>query len=533
VFYQPLTSQIPGSTNTFHNSNSARLALIAFLLFACVPSYFGQKPALTNAPKAERIAWVGKAGVKRFRLQIANDEQFNDVMFDGLVTGSEYVARDLDPGHYYWRVAPAESTSRQFLKVAQFEIKAATPEKQPASLSASSVTRPVAPGWFVTTGEIAAPVAAQLRKGADPDFLGINSEGTVYALDGLRGIALWTARYTLDVKRGVKPSLPIRLFVPLIVNGIASDPNSDSLVIVAFQKGLRALESSTGKEFWSTALNGSIVGGLAADMDGKAGPEIYLSDERQERLVVLDAITGNVQSMSKLSGKPVGAPVLLTAKNSRLLLIPLAGGTIDVRKNDRAHVQTIKLGSAMTTPPIVVETSRGLLILVGTKEGLSAFDANSFQPLGRFAIENDYPVGSLSMTDLDGDNKADSAVIITNLGRVANVKLSDGTIRWIVEGFGLANAAAFADVDGDGRPDLLVPGSRSFAVGLSRDDGSKIWESPPTDSSNPVSRSPMRTRRLATATMKDGRVMIVGSDPSSVGLRAIELPKSGATPAPR
>jgi putative pyrroloquinoline-quinone binding quinoprotein len=533
VFYQPLTSQIPGSTEAFHNPNSVRLALLALILFAYVPNYFGQKPALTNAPRAERIVWVGKAGVKRFRLQIANDKQFNDVMFDGLVAGSEYVARDLDPGHYYWRVAPAESTRRQFLKVAQFEVKPATPDKQPAPLTASPITHAVAPGWFVTTGEIAAPVAAQLRRGADPDFLGVNSEGTVYALDGLRGVALWTARYTLDAKRGSKPSLPIRLFLPLIVDGIVSDANSDSLVIVAFQKGLRALESSTGQEFWSTALNGSIVGGLAADVNPKAGPELYLSDERQERLIILDAITGNVQSMSKLSGKPVGAPVLVTAKNSPVLLIPLVAGAIDVRKNDGAHVQTIKLGSAMTTPPIVVETARGLLILVGTTGGLAAFDANSFQPLGRFAIENDYPVGSLSMTDLDGDNKADIAVIITNLGRVANVKLSDGTIQWIVEGFGLANAAAFADMDGDGRPDLLLPGSKSFAVGLSRDDGSKIWESPPTDSSNPGPRSPMRTRRLAAATMKDGRVMIVGNDPSSVGLRAIELPKSVAAPAPK
>lgn len=507
--------------------------MIAFLLLACPPGYFGQKPVSTSTPQTERIAWTGQTGVKRFRLQIANDEQFNDVMFDGLVTGSEYVARDLVPGRYYWRVASADSPSLQFLKVAQFEIKPKNEGKQPPPVSASSPVPVIAPGWFVTTGEISTPIAAQLRKGSDLDFIGVNSEGTVYALDGSRGIALWTAPYKLAAKRSGRQLLPLRQFVPIIVNGIGSGVDSDSLAIVSFEKGLRALEGSTGRQVWSTEFTRSIVGGLVADMDAKAGPEVYLSDERQDQLVILDARTGSVQSVTKLSGKPVGAPVLLSNKTARLLLIPLNGGAIDVRKSDGEHFRTIRTGSTVTAPPIVVQTSRGVLMLVGTKDGLAAFDGNSFAPLGRFAIENDYPIGSLSMTDLDGDNTADIAVVLTNRGRVANVNLSDGTIRWIVEGFSLANAVAFADVDKDGRPDLLLPGNKSFAVGLSRDDGSRIWESPATDAAGLTSRSPSRTRRLATATMKDGRVMIVGNDPSSTGLRAIELAKGEAAPAPQ
>jgi hypothetical protein len=55
------------------------------------------------------IQWNKQKNVARYRLQIAADEKFQDVFFDGRVAGNRYVVKDLLPGAYYWRVAPADS----------------------------------------------------------------------------------------------------------------------------------------------------------------------------------------------------------------------------------------------------------------------------------------------------------------------------------------------------------------------------------------------------------------------------------------
>ena len=56
------------------------------------------------------IAWNSQPGAIKYRLQIAADEKFQDVFFDGRVTGSRYVIKDLPAGYYFWRVASADST---------------------------------------------------------------------------------------------------------------------------------------------------------------------------------------------------------------------------------------------------------------------------------------------------------------------------------------------------------------------------------------------------------------------------------------
>jgi hypothetical protein len=66
------------------------------------------------------IHWNKQKGATRYRLQIAADEKFQNVFFDRLVTGSQYVVNDLSsPGFYYWRVAPADFQLRSFSRPAQ------------------------------------------------------------------------------------------------------------------------------------------------------------------------------------------------------------------------------------------------------------------------------------------------------------------------------------------------------------------------------------------------------------------------------
>jgi len=60
------------------------------------------------------IAWNSRPGVIKYRLQVAADEKFQDVFFDGRVSGSRYLIKDLPAGYYFWRVASADSNLGNF-----------------------------------------------------------------------------------------------------------------------------------------------------------------------------------------------------------------------------------------------------------------------------------------------------------------------------------------------------------------------------------------------------------------------------------
>jgi uncharacterized repeat protein (TIGR01451 family) len=89
-----------------------------------------------------RITWPKQAGVSRYRLQIASDEGFRDILFDGSVTGNEYMATELAPGRYFWRVASSQVKTGQFSIPAPFEVKSSSTQE----LMTSESLDPVAPG---------------------------------------------------------------------------------------------------------------------------------------------------------------------------------------------------------------------------------------------------------------------------------------------------------------------------------------------------------------------------------------------------
>ena len=66
------------------------------------------------------IQWAKQRGVNTYRLQIAEDEKFSSVFYDGPVRGERYTVTGLAPGYYYWRIAPAGSHTGAFLKPARF-----------------------------------------------------------------------------------------------------------------------------------------------------------------------------------------------------------------------------------------------------------------------------------------------------------------------------------------------------------------------------------------------------------------------------
>ena len=90
-----------------------RLALLASVGLAFVGTFSGLPAALAQTSAVSfpvAIEWNSQPRVTKYRLQIAADEKFQDVFFDGRVTGSRYVIRDLPAGYYFWRVASADSS---------------------------------------------------------------------------------------------------------------------------------------------------------------------------------------------------------------------------------------------------------------------------------------------------------------------------------------------------------------------------------------------------------------------------------------
>jgi uncharacterized repeat protein (TIGR01451 family) len=107
--------------------------------------------SVSSPPKTEttasnqapaRISWPKQSGVSQYRVQLATDEQFHDIVSEGLVIGSEYVAAALAPGKYFWRVSPAQPRSVIFSKAAILEVKSVTTRE----FVTSETIEPIKPG---------------------------------------------------------------------------------------------------------------------------------------------------------------------------------------------------------------------------------------------------------------------------------------------------------------------------------------------------------------------------------------------------
>ncbi|MGH9875428.1 MAG: hypothetical protein ACRD9S_23475 [Pyrinomonadaceae bacterium] len=110
-------------------TNLARLEKLRLLLFAAILV----APCLCFTTQAQQITtseivfpvtiqWNREKCVKRYRLQIAADERFQNVFLDRPVIGDRFVVSELSAGYYYWRVAPADSQLGNFSRPVRFFI---------------------------------------------------------------------------------------------------------------------------------------------------------------------------------------------------------------------------------------------------------------------------------------------------------------------------------------------------------------------------------------------------------------------------
>lgn len=557
------------------------------------------KPAARKVSASARIQWKAQEHVSRYRLQIARDQGFNDIVIDRAVNGNGYLISGLPEGKYYWRVAPiggqggnySQAKLVKLVKSKPKELRETAGAKKPAKpvenaskskgvtttrgagrptraktdnapreTRAAKESKPsdqkerarvnaprdeparitpapppaVAPkllpdngGWRTVTGNIAYPVAAHLQSASTFDLVGVSSNGTVYALDGANGAALWATRFNLSATAAEPATVPALSFTPIIFDGREGLAN----VVVAFDGGVRALDGSTGAELWRVSLPGGALSGVAAAAGANQRPTIFIVSGSGQELLLLDGNSGAVIGKSALLAKPFGAPVAFVNRSARNLVIVFEGGFVELRNMQGEVVRSIKLESP-TTPPVFVAGPKVGLILVGTQNGLMALDATNLNAVGRVAIEDDWPRGKLAVDDMDGDG-APEVVMITNRARVVAMNTTDGKIRWEANGATDAASAAFADLDGDGVLDVLVAAWPAFAVAFSGRDGSLIWRA--EEEMNPAARLPFGAgRSLVTATVAGGsNAIVAGTDSYRKAFRAVGLPKGALRVASR
>jgi outer membrane protein assembly factor BamB len=543
-------------------------SILFVLLFSVVPLLSAPSPGVQAGKQtgaSALIQWRERRGVNRYRLQLARDAKFTDIIFDRAVMGHEYLVTELPPGRYYWRVAPATPETGTYSRPVAVEI--AVPSVDNTSLATASTTPKPKPtpklipkptptpartptvratptptpqlspqpspqpspkllspgdnGWRAATGDVPQPRVASLRTATGLDLVGVNSDGMVYALDGANGTALWTARFRPQAKKGEPTGNGgAPACAPVILKGEAGLAN----VLAAFEGGVRALQGATGREMWRTMLQSRPTSGIAADLDGDGKTEIILAEENAPGLAILND-AGKFIAEVKLEAAVIGRPVQLSSGDQKGVLLVLENGLVELRNMNGERLRAVKLDTKPTTPLAVVEGIKGLTGLLGVEGNLIALDLKdpNLKPIGRIATEEDSPRGSLSVVDLNNDGNLE-VVMLTRLGRTVVINAVDGRIKWFASGATDAGGAAFADVNGDGTQDVLVAAGPSFAIAFSGRDGTPIWKAEDKGASPAAKGSSVR--ELVTATAGDSReAFLVGSDAARTGLRAVGLPQ--------
>ena len=244
----------------------------------------------------------------------------------------------------------------------------------------------------------------------------------------------------------------------------------------------------------------------------------------------MNGLTGSLISQTLLPARVVGPPTPVVDQ-SGTLLIAYENGEVEVRDKAGRLIRSGSAGSPALTGPVIVKGRRQDLVLIGTREGLTAMTAADLRPLGRVTIKDDSPRGNLIAQDLDGDGVAE-VIMTTQRGHLIAIHSEDGKIIWDTLVSSDSQALAFADLDGDGFLDVIVPGAQAFATAFSGRDGATIWKD--TETSDSVANHPTsyQSRGLVSAPLRSG-VLLISSDASRTGLRAIEFPKPAVRPRPR
>ena len=120
VISAALQSLLPTERSLIFQSQKPRLIVSLSLMLAFAAGAFAQQAANRSISFPISIQWTKQKGVAKYRLQIASDENFRNIFFDGRVSGTRYTVSGLPPGYYYWRTAPSDFYTGQFSNPVRF-----------------------------------------------------------------------------------------------------------------------------------------------------------------------------------------------------------------------------------------------------------------------------------------------------------------------------------------------------------------------------------------------------------------------------
>lgn len=491
--------------------------MLASIVFAA----HGQSPA--NPPRISQdqnhtivtLRWGVRPGVSRYRLQLAQDATFSDIVFDRVINGHEHQITDLPSGRYFWRVAALNGKRGDFSSAGVIDVRANSESTKPLHPKidrpkdpVTNVKDPVAntvksgAGWNSAIGNVTGLVLAHLRSPAGYDLVATTTNSRVIALDAPSGLALWTAR--TSATNGSGPPL-----APLAVR----TRNGLDHVAILTSNAATMLDGRSGREIWRATLPGFAASAVVL------GSRILAIDSSLQKLFVIDGNDGKLIGPVQLPRRAVGTPALLDSTTVRGAIIALDDGRLQVFDHAGKLIRSGDAGSAATTSPLFVRGTGGGLILVGTMNGLTALSADDLRPLGRVSLKDDAPQGTLFASDLDGDGVAE-VVMFTNRGRVVVVKSDEGKIVWEGDA-GAAAAVAFADINADRVLDLLMAGKQGFAFALSGRDGTLIWKDGAAGVASSHSAATLQ-RSVVVAPSASG-VLLIAGDQFGGGVRAFEF----------
>lgn len=511
----------------FCSNHTRAVFLIAAVIFGClvVRDAAGQAPASSpQSITSVHLRWGQRTGVSRFRLQLAQDRDFADIVFDRVVEGQEFEINDLDPGRYFWRVAPLRAKLGDFSSAGVIEVKppATVIPTRPTTVKTEVPSNVIATGggWRAAVGNISSVVTAHLRSSDKIDLVAMNADGVVSALDAANGVALWSSR-TL-AQSNVRDNAPRNtiLIVP-------DRSHLDNVVIIAGALVVK-IEGRTGRELWHTMVpSPAASGAVIAD---RTGSRLVIIDNSRQRLFIVNDANGSVTSQLKLPARAIGAPVAIDNQGKAAFAIAYDSGDIEIRDAAGAVTRAANVSSSATTAPLFVRGRRGDLILVGTRDGLTALTAD-LRPLGRMSIPDDTPRGTLVAQDLDADG-VDEIIMNTERRRLVAVNSTDGKVVWDAPAADYGDAFAFADINGDRVLDVFTEAGQRLAIALSGRDGSVIWkdDEAPALATNHATAS--EARRVLAVPFGTG-LLIIAAEPSHTGLRAIAFSKAEIRPNPR